>query len=243
MNKINLVFGLTMNYILKNTNLSGDILQFNSMFETSDITNINNYEIKVSKEIYGDDIIINLKNEIKLLNKAIDEKKDIRIWTSHYEVNSYVLLLYICDYLKNKNVNIYVIFSDEYKNKLVPSPECFDQNEIIELLNIECKLSKDDINNYSKEWIKIKDSKADLRILENKEVKLVSFDYYNDQLLNILKDEGEIKVVRLIALFMKDYYLQDSVVAYLISRLIKQKKIKVTKQGKRFFQNIISNND
>jgi len=239
MNKINLVFGLTMNYILKNTNLSEDILQFNSMFETGDITNINNYEIKISKDIYKDDIIINFENEIKLLNNAIEEKKDIRIWTSHYEVNSYVLLLYICNYLKNKNVNIYVIFSDEYKNKLTPSPECFDQNEIIELLNIEHKLSKVEIDNYSNEWIKIKDSKADMRILENKEVKLVTFDYYNDQLLNILKDEGEIKVVRLIALFMKDYFLQDTVVAYLISRLIKKKKIKVIKHGERFFQNII----
>ena len=64
-----------------------------------------------------------------------------------------------------------------------------------------------EIREFSKIWQYIKSKKCDMRILEDKKIKLVSFDYYNEILLNILKEQGEITICRLTALFMMEYHI------------------------------------
>lgn len=116
------------------------------------------------------------------------------------------------------------------------------ETELEELAKLEHKLSKKEIRNYSNEWQIIKNKKSDMRILENKKVKSVSFDYYNEEILNLLKELGEVKTVRLVGLFMNNHYLQDLVVSYFVDRLINNGKIKVIKYGERFFENVIAIN-
>ena len=136
---------------------------------------------------------------------------------------------------------MYVVFSDEY-NENCYFPACMRGNELEELAKLEHKLSKKEIRNYSNEWQEIKNKKSDMRILENKKVKLVSFDYYNEEILNLLKELGEVKIVRLVGLFMNNHYLQDLVVSYFVDRLINEEKIKVIKYGERFFENVVAIN-
>lgn len=116
------------------------------------------------------------------------------------------------------------------------------ESELEELIKFEHKLSKEEIRKHSNEWQIIKNNKSDMRILENKKVKLVSFNYYNEEILNLLKELGEVKIVRLVGLFMNNHYLQDLVISYFVSKLISDKKIKVIKYGERFFENVIAIN-
>lgn len=221
--------------------LNNNIIEFDTIFSVADLSNLDNYELILPKDIYNENIHYSFNNEIKKLNEAINNNKEIRIWTSHFDINSYSLFLYLCDYLKDKDWNLYVVFSDEY-NENCYSPACMRENELEELTKLEHKLSKEEIKEYSKEWQIIKNKKSDMRILENKNVKLVSFDYYNEEILNLLKELGEVKIVRLAALFMNNHYLQDLFVSYFIKRLINDGKIKIINYGERFFQNVIAIN-
>ncbi len=52
----------------------------------------------------------------------------------------------------------------------------------------------------------------------------VSFDYYNNIILDKLKELSEVKVVRLVDKLMNNIHLYDTIFTYLISRLIIEKK-------------------
>lgn len=239
MEKVNIIFGASTFVTMKDSKLLNDnIIEFDTVFSVADLSNLDNYELDLPKDIYNENINYSFSNEIKRLNKAINNNKEIRIWTSHFDINSYLLLLYLCNYLKDKDCNLYVVFSDEYDENIY-SPACMRENELEELVKLEHKLSKEEILEYSKKWQIIKNNKSDMRILENKKVKSVSFDYYNEEILNLLKELGEVKIVRLVGLFMNNHYLQDLVVSYFVDRLINNGKIKVIKYGERFFENVI----
>ncbi len=242
MEKVNIIFGASTFVTMKDSKLlNNNIIEFDTVFSVADLSNLDNYELALPKDIYKENIYYSFNNEIKKLNEAINNNKEIRIWTSHFDINSYSLFLYLCDCLKDKDCNLYVVFSDEYDENCY-SPACMRENELEELTKLEHKLSKDQIRKHSNEWQIIKNNKSDMRILENKNVKLVSFDYYNEEILNLLKKLGEVKIVRLVGLFMNNHYLQDLVVSYFVDRLINEEKIKVIKYGERFFENVVAIN-
>lgn len=242
MEKVNIIFGASTFVTMKDSKLLNDnIIEFDTVFSVADLSNLDNYELALPKDIYKENIYYSFNNEIKKLNEAINNNKEIRIWTSHFDINSYSLFLYLCDYLKDKDCNLYVVYSDEYDEKCY-SPACMRETELEELAKLEHKLSKKEIRNYSNEWQIIMNKKSDMRILGNKKVKSVSFDYYNEEILNLLKELGEVKIVRLVGLFMNNHYLQDLVVSYFVDRLINNGKIKVIKYGERFFENVIAIN-
>lgn len=242
MEKVNIIFGASTFVTMKDSKLlNNNIIEFDTVFSVADLSNLDNYELALPKDIYKENIYYSFNNEIKKLNEAINNNKEIRIWTSHFDINSYSLFLYLCDCLKDKDCNLYVVFSDEYDENCY-SPACMRESELEELTKLEHKLSKDQIRKHSNEWQIIKNNKSDMRILENKNVKLVSFDYYNEEILNLLKKLGEVKIVRLVGLFMNNHYLQDLVVSYFVDRLINEEKIKVIKYGERFFENVVAIN-
>ena len=205
--KTNIIFGSSTFVTMRESKLlNNDIIEFDTVFSVADLSKLDNYELTLPKDIYNENINCLLSKEIKKLNEAISNNKDIRVWTSHFDIYSYLLLLYLCDYLENRDCNLYVVFSDEY-NENCCSPACMRENELEELAKLEHKLSKKEILEYSKKWKEIKDKKFDMAILENKKVKLVSFDYYNEEILNLLKELGEVKIVRLVGLFMNNYFI------------------------------------
>lgn len=243
MKKVNIIFGSSTFVTMREGNLlNNNIIEFDTIFSVVDLSGVDNYEFLLPKEIYNESKICSFSAEIKRLNDAINNKEDIRIWTSHFDINSYLLFLYLCNYLKDKDCNLYVVYSDEYDEKYL-SPSLMKSDELENLIKLEHKLSKNEILNFAKEWEIIKNNKSDMRILEDKIVKLVSFDYYNEEILSLLKELGEVKIVKLVALFLNNYYLQDLVVCYFIDRLINNRKIKILKYGDRFFENVITINE
>ena len=132
------------------------------------------------------------------------------------------------NYLFNSNCDLYVVYSDEYDVECY-SPACMREKELKELTTLEHKLSKEQIFDYAIEWKKVVKDNSDMRIMENDKVKSVSFDYYNNVILDRLKELREVKSVSLTANLMRDYYLSDIFISYLINRLIESNKIKIVR--------------
>ena len=243
MKKLNIIYGAsTLVSMEKSDFLNNKIIEFDTVFSIADLSAVDKYEIALPKDIYQTEINYSFKDKIKVLDYAIANNEDIRVWTSRYEINSYLLFVYICNYLVNKECNLYVVFSDEYDENCY-SPSCMRTNELEELTKLEHKLSSEEISSYSNEWLRIKQEKSDMRILEDKKVKLVSYDYFDDVILNRLKYLGQAKVSRLTASLMANYFLSDTIIVFLINLLIKKTKIRIVEYSKeRFFDNVIELN-
>ena len=188
------------------------------------------------QEIYSDNIKLDFKDEIVELQKYINDGYNIRIWTSHYDINSYMLLLYICNYIKDKLDNIKVIYSDDY-NKKMYSIGCMKREEIEKLLSFEHTLSKDNIIKLSKEWENI-NKNSDLRIIEKGKIKAVTYDHYDNGILKILHKE-QTSIISLAVTLSDKYYLSETIFIYLIKRLIEKNKIKIIKQNEKYIETII----
>ena len=222
---------------LENTKLNNPIIEFNVEFATSDLSQIEDCFMTLPQEIYQEKIKLDFNNDIKKLEKYIDEGYNVRIWTSHYDINSYMLLLYICNYIENKVESIKVIYSDDYDKKLY-SLGCMKTEEIEKILSFEHTLSKDDIIKFSKEWKSIKNKKSNLRIIKNGKIKSVTYDYFDNEILNIL-NKGQTSIISLAVELSNKYYLSETVFIYLIIRLVDINKIKIIKQSEKYIENII----
>ena len=175
--------------------LGNDTIKFDALFSIGIINNniisYNDEFYKLIKEegIYDIKKDYNLEDNLNLLNNFINDKNKIRIWTSHNQIDDYLMFLFICNYLTNINYeNIYVIFSDIY-NKDYYSPSCMDKNELEESLKYEHKLTKEEIIKYNKEWLRIVNNNSDMRIINDNKVECVSFNYYDSYILDISSKE------------------------------------------------------
>lgn len=74
-------------------------------------------------------------------------------------------------------------------------------------------------------WQKIVNDNSNMRVIEDNKIMSVSFDYYNSIILEKLKDYKKIKVAEFIGILLQSIYLYDTVLTYLVDRLIKQEKI------------------
>ena len=114
-NVVEVILGDTAYLLLKDSSFKDNkIIDFPISFLTGDFKDVNNYTIKLPKEIYGEDIIINYKDKISKLINLIDNNYIVRVWTSHYDTDDYLLLLFISSYLKDRVDNIIVLYSDDY---------------------------------------------------------------------------------------------------------------------------------
>ena len=237
---LEIVFGNSCYLTMKNSSLgNNNILLFNLLLNVGDLSTIEKYKINLPDELCNENSNYTFKNEISVINESIKRKDKIRIWTSHYNIYSYLIMLYICNFVKNKHCELYVTYSDEY-NKNYVSPSLMNPKELENLAKLEHKLSEDDILKFSDVWETLVKTNSEMRILENGIVKSVSIDYYDNVILNELKLLGTIEVVKLVAILMKNVYLIDSLYVYFIKRLIENNKIKVVKLDKnRFFNSVI----
>lgn len=87
MKKINVIFGASTFITMKDSKLLNDnIIEFDTVFSVADLSNLDNYALDLPKDIYNENINYSFSNEIKRLNKAINNNKEIRIWTSHFDI-------------------------------------------------------------------------------------------------------------------------------------------------------------
>lgn len=222
---------------LENTKLNNPIIKFNIEFATSDLSKIEDYIVTLPQEIYKEKIILDFKTEIVELEKYIAEGYNIRIWTSHYDINSCMLLLYICNRIENKVEKIEVVYADEY-DKGIHSIGCMKNDEIKKLLGFEHIYPKKEIKNFSKEWNKIRNTKSELRIIEDEKIKLVSYDYFDNEILKIL-DKKQKRIISLAAELSSKHYLSETIFIFLIKRLLDKNKIKIIKKSENYIENII----
>ena len=184
----------------------------------------------------------NYNEELKKILNNITNDTIIRIWSSKKNDDDYMLLLFLCDFLKDKINTINVVFSSDY-NELQYSINFLDYKKVKDVLKYEKTLSKDEIETYAKEWNKLVEINSELRALENGEVKSKKYSDYYDIILSILKERTPCKIASLIGECMAKEVLNDArdfVYLYLIDQLIDLNKIKIVEKGTRHFVDTIA---
>ena len=240
MKTLEIVFGNSCYMSMRKSSLqSNDILLFNLLLNVGDLSKIKENKINIPKELCNEKGNYLCKKEVSIINDAINKKEKIRIWTSNYNIYSYLIMLYICNIVKNQNCVLYVTYSDEYGKDYI-SPSLMSSSELEELSKLEHKLTKNEIIKYSNMWEEIVKINSKMRVLENGTVKSVSISYYDNMIIDKLKELGQVKVSKLVAMLMKEIYLIDNLYVYLIKRLIKNGKIKIIKHDNiKFFDSVV----
>ena len=239
-NVVEIILGGAAFLSLKDSSFKdNNIIDFPISFSTGDLSDLDNYTIKLPKEIYEEDVIINYKDKITELMNLIDNNYKVRVWTSHCDTDDYLLLLFISSYLKDKIDNMIVLYSDDYKRECY-SPCTMTSKELDELSTYEHMLSKEDLNILSEEWTRVKNENSDLRILQKGEVISINYDYFNDEIISIVDKKESTSVIDIIYELIVKYHLDDRVFKFLINKLIESGKIKIIESNERFIKNIVT---
>ena len=228
-----------MYYTINKSKLnSNEIIKFNTVFSIGNLAKINNCRISYPDFLNYEEYDFS-SNMVYI--KSLINKMDFRIWCSNYDADSYILLCYFCNYFKNQDYNLFVVYSDEY-NKDYNSPAMMNEQELELATKKEYKLSQEEKIILSDQWIDIENQDCDLRIMRQKKVKLVKYNYFDDAITDELLQLGTCKVSKLVGILLSKYdHLNDSIYVLLIDRLIKIGKIKLIKpNSKRYFDSIIS---
>lgn len=244
MNVLNIVFGRSCYSTMKKSKLNNEgILMFNVKFNVGDLSNVVNHKIKIPEELYFEESDANFENEYNTIIDNIIKKNKIRVWLGRKDIYSSLIMLYVCSIIKKYNYELYVLYSEEY-NRDYLSPSVMREEELEELSKLEHKLTETEINNNVKIWNNLVSENSDFRIISDGYVKSVSIDFYDNYILENLKSIGKVKMNKLVEKLMKDIYLSDNMWAYLIDRLIENKKIKIILDDNiRYFENLIEIND
>lgn len=243
MKTIEIIYGDSLNHTMRKSKLSeNEIIKLDTPFSIADLSKIDEYKIILPKEIYDENIILDFSEEIDKINKLTTSNNILRVWTSHQDADSYILLSYIANYIKNLKSDLYVIYSDEF-NREIKSPSMMRESELERISEFTHKLSKEEIEELSLLWNKIVTTKADMRINENDEIKLVSYDYFDNLLIEKLKIAKEEKIISLAADMLSNYHLTDTIFVFLIERLINKNKIIITKKDEVFCRSIVKVNE
>ena len=180
--------------------------------------------------VYNDfyENVVEFKNTIDDLLNSINQDTIIRIYSSKINIDDYLLMLYICNLLKDKDNTIKVVFVSDYKD--VFSLGALDTTEVKEVLNKEIELTEEQVNNYSKEWEELINVNSELRVFENNKVINKNYSDYDDIILNELDKLGQCKIPVLVGNLLANaittsYEVQTY--SYLVERLIKNNKIKI----------------
>ena len=92
---------------------------------------------------------------------------------------------------------------------------------------------------YIKEWDKLIKENGEMRIIENAEIKSVPYSYYDEEIKEIVKNSGEVKMGDLVEKLIEKHIGSDMEYTYLIQRLIEKQELVIVKQGERFYSSLI----
>lgn len=204
------------------------------------VGDIKNNHLSFMKKIYGD-LRHDYNESINMLLSSVNRNSIVRVWSSNGNDDDYLLLLYVCNLLKNKCDNIHVVYSTDYNKKALSINE-MDYREINKLLKNEKKLTTFEINNFSNEWNKLVEINSDLRVLENGIIVNKQYSDYDNIILGMLKKLGQCRISDLVSELMDNFVINDSgsiVYLYLIDKLINNNRIKIISKGERHFTDII----
>ena len=233
MNTLDIVFGNSCYDTIKGSNINNNILMFNTLFNIGDLSNIDNYIVKLP------DSSENFKKEYEVIIDNINKHNKIRVWTSRKDIYSYLVMLYISSIIKKYDYDLYVLYADDYNADYL-SPSAMNSEELKKLLLLEHKLSKNEILNNAKIWDELLYDNSFLRVISNGKVKSVSIDFYDDYIMSTLEKLGKVKLSFLVGKLMGNVYLHDNLYVYLINRLIDENKIKIyLDKNTRYFDSLV----
>lgn len=196
------------------------------------------------------DIVINMKNRVSEFNEKIKKHNKIRIWTSLNNSEDYLSTLYVLHLLKKRSgkmPEVYIIDASQVPiNDKTPdintwNVTCFSENEVKNLLKYEEKLSADNINSLLNIWNDLVQENSPLRICNNNhEIKSVNLDYFDNIILDKLRESGETSITAIIGDITDNYLYEGGDLGclfyhYRINELIKGKKIRVVKRDEESF--------
>lgn len=168
-----------------------------------------------------------LKYDFKNQLNEISKYDNIRIWSSIYDADDYCLLLFLCSKFKDKNIS--VIYSNEFNNYATTLTN-LSVDDIKDYLNKEHILKDYEKEDFFNEWIEILEKNSELRYMLNGKVNSINIDYFNNEILNRLKELGEVSIYKLIGdlivnpIIPKIYY-SEWIYTYLIDNMIENKMI------------------
>ncbi len=180
---------------------------------------------------------------IEALNELLDNVNSdtkIRIWSSKKDDDDYTLLLFLCNFLKDRISKISVIFSSDYND--LGSINALDYKEIEFLLNYEKSLSEEEIQLRSNRWENLVEINSELRVLDEGEVKNKKYADYYDNILNLLREEEACTIANLIAECMIKRVINnagDWLYLFLIDQLIELNKIKIIEKETSHFADMV----
>lgn len=233
---IEVVFGDSLYAWMKKSKLGeNEIILFNTLFSVSDLSTASEYRLSINMEIsYFLVSVYSFKEEMNRLKTSVKNGDKIRVWSSHKDIEPYLLLLFLCNEFKDDIISLYVTFSEELDN--CPTPSCLNERELEKLSGMEHKVSKDDMLKFSKEWESLVSENSQLRVMENDRVLSVNLDYFDDFILNILRSKGVSKISSICGEFMANYHIMDLQIVYFIDKLIEKGKVRIVEESdKRHF--------
>jgi len=206
------------------------------------VGDIKNNHLSFLRALYEDNTYSYNDSINELLNNLPNSK--IRIWSSKGSDDDYLLLLYLCDLLKDISHNLTVVYTTDY-DRHVLSINSLHYKEIEPILKYEKQLTLDDIKKYSNEWKKLVEVNSDLRVLENGIIKNKNYSDYDEIILDKLRKLEPCTLANLVGNLMGNFVINDTgsaIYQHLIDRLISLDKIKVIEKGERHFTDIIAIN-
>lgn len=234
-NIVDILYGASATYTYKKSNINDLVIEFDTVFSVAKLDNIDKFKLTYSDNLFDD---YDFSGQIKLLDNIINEKR-VRIWCSKKDTDSYILLCYLCNYLKNRTDRISVIYIEEYKS-IYNTPAILKEEEFRNALAYEHKLTIEQINELSDKFNYIKDNNCELRVMKNSEISLENFNYYNDIITKLLKDKS-MKISKLVGELLSNYdHLSDIIYCHMVQRLIDENRIKILEENDRFFDNVIT---
>ncbi|MDE6142173.1 MAG: DUF1835 domain-containing protein, partial [Bacilli bacterium] len=228
--------GCLKRYYMENNIRDYTIHSFGLCLASGDIKN---NRLEYLKDFYQDEkLSIDFIDRIK---EEITPDVGVRIWSSKLNDDEYMLLFFLCKFLKDKCVNIRVIFSNEY-SEFVTSIEAADYKEIEPLLKYERELSLEEVEEYANKWDELVSINSELRVLENGCVKCKRYEDYFEAILYLLKKRGSCTKSCLVGDCLVARLINDTgslLYTYMIDKLIEEKKIKIVKEEEKSYLNVI----
>lgn len=233
MNFLEIIFGDSCYLSMQNSKLNKNVLKFGIPFNIADLSKIDHNIVIIPEGLYNPDFgqtsECSIEEEVTYVRQSIKKGERIRIWTSHYDIYSYLMMVFLCYVAKEYDCELYVVYSEEYGKEIL-SPSYLNSEELESLAHFTHLLSKEEILQYALEWENLVKKNSEMRVLEDSKIKFVSFNYYDDIILEKLKRLGQVKEARLVGTLMGDIYLHDILFAFLIERLIQNGKIEIVEK-------------
>ena len=216
-----------------------NIVLIKAQFNLADLTSIHDDILIVPKKFPQNKESNNISKEKRLIKTAIDSGRKIRIWTSHTDIYSYLGLLYVCSLIGDEQCELYVTFSDELNSKF-HFPGCLMTKELEQLEQLEHRLTKEEIKNYSLLWENVVKNNSQMRVIKDGKILNVNYDYYDSKIMETLQIIGKCRKIDLIVGLEKNIYVNDSLLIVLIDELINARKISIIEKASNHLYDIIS---